>query len=479
MAIYQITPSNSVLNTLPYGYAFGDETPEADTLIVDPAAYLRVEGTSATAAGLGDDGGPWTVVVNGLIHSELGTGMSYSSNVSVTIGQAGVIYGGHTACESVGTEASFVNAGSIYGGNIGIDASNDYEHVVRNSGLIHGGSYSILGSSRADSITNSGTLRGDLSLGRGLNTVTNFGIIDGNISAGADRDVVKNPSIITGVVDLGGGDDSFTGGYDTDIVVDGAGADLVKLGNGDDFYFGIGSFNQADDGADSIDGGSGLDSYNATSAIDAVFINLDKKAHDFSPFMPGVGVVAGSTATGIGLSTDTIRNFEAVLGGAGNDIIYGSSAANVLSGSGGFDTLAGFAGNDVLNGGAGGDALYGGAGRDVLTGGEGADTFQFAAVSETGLTITTSDTIVDFESGIDRIDLSAIDAIAKGGTANDAFTFIDSQAFTGTAGQLRAYTDMGRQIVEGDVNGDGTADFAIEVLNNAFTNTLTAADFVL
>ena len=80
----------------------------------------------------------------------------------------------------------------------------------------------------------------------------------------------------------------------------------------------------------------------------------------------------------------------------------------------------------------------------------------------------------------DKIDLSRIDAIAGG--ADDAFSFIGSAAFSGggaSAGQLR-YTDAGGGIfiVEGDVNGDGLADFALSVTMTPAAAPL-ATDFML
>ena len=48
--------------------------------------------------------------------------------------------------------------------------------------------------------------------------------------------------------------------------------------------------------------------------------------------------------------------------------------------------------------------------------------------------------------------------------------------FSGTAGELRFAQAGGRTVVEGDVTGDGRADFQIELLG---LHTLTAADFLL
>ena len=67
------------------------------------------------------------------------------------------------------------------------------------------------------------------------------------------------------------------------------------------------------------------------------------------------------------------------------------------------------------------------------------------------------DRITAFAVG-DKIDLSPIDAIAGG--ADDAFTFIGTNvAFTNAAGQLRTIDVAGNVFVQGDLDGDGIADF--------------------
>lgn len=118
------------------------------------------------------------------------------------------------------------------------------------------------------------------------------------------------------------------------------------------------------------------------------------------------------------------------------------------------DVINGGAGNDLLDGGNHSDWLNGGAGDDVMTGGNHNDTFAFSEIGGT-------DRILDFNRGQgDKIDLSAIDAVAGG--SDNAFSFIGSGAFTGVAGQLRAYSQAGQHFVAGDVDGDGVADFSIQ-----------------
>ncbi len=67
--------------------------------------------------------------------------------------------------------------------------------------------------------------------------------------------------------------------------------------------------------------------------------------------------------------------------------------------------------------------------------------------------------------------------VANGAIAGDlAFTFIGTAAFSNVAGQLRYQQFATCAVVSGDTNGDGSADFAIQ-LNG--THTLLATDFLL
>ncbi len=112
----------------------------------------------------------------------------------------------------------------------------------------------------------------------------------------------------------------------------------------------------------------------------------------------------------------------------------------------------------------------------------------------------TGDFIRDFElfkSGAterDRIDLHRIDANTAT-ASDDAFSFIGSGEFTGTAGELRTaigfvevvdpdpfFPDPSFQaniwLVEGDVDGDAAADFQIGVIQPQFSQ-FSAGDFFL
>jgi Ca2+-binding RTX toxin-like protein len=170
-----------------------------------------------------------------------------------------------------------------------------------------------------------------------------------------------------------------------------------------------------------------------------------------------------------GLGNDTIA------GGLGEDILFGDAGNDDMSGGDDHDELYGSSGNDIIDGGAGSDYLFGGGGRDVLTGGADKDLFIFLRLSDSR-SGANHDVIPDFSQVVDQdlIVLSPIDA--KTGGADNKFTFIGKHAFHHKAGELHYIQKSDSQIVEGDVNGDGRADFQIEVHG---AGALHATDFVL
>lgn len=70
---------------------------------------------------------------------------------------------------------------------------------------------------------------------------------------------------------------------------------------------------------------------------------------------------------------------------------------------------------------------------------------------------------------------------ANAGTPeNEGFSFIGAGAFTGQAGELRAFVAPdGLTRIEGDVTGDGIADFAIDVSLGGSGFVFQAGDFIL
>jgi Ca2+-binding RTX toxin-like protein len=207
-------------------------------------------------------------------------------------------------------------------------------------------------------------------------------------------------------------------------------------------------------------------------------------------FDPYAGWIKGTVGADILLGYLFTTN--RIFGNSGNDIITGGLLDDLLDGGDGNDIITGLAGNNVLNGNAGNDLIYGGSGndringgtgKDLLAGGAGNDVFVFSTINDSRVTTATRDNIVDFIRGLDKIDLSQIDANSN--LAGDQlFAFVAAQGtiFNGSAGQLRWYqenvtgTINDNTIVMGDVNGDGVADFRIEI--DGLLN-LSAGDFIL
>jgi hypothetical protein len=90
-----------------------------------------------------------------------------------------------------------------------------------------------------------------------------------------------------------------------------------------------------------------------------------------------------------------------------------------------------------------------------MTGNAGADVFDFNVANES--TLAARDVITDFTRGVDKLDLSGIDANSAAAT-NQAFTgFIAASAGFTRAGQLK-FVDG---VLFGNTDADAAAEFAI------------------
>ena len=303
------------------------------------------------------------------------------------------------------------------------------------------------------SATWSNTLKGDGGANRltgGSSTDTLMGRGGDDILDGAGGvDTVSYAEASAGVtVDLAVAGPQSTGeGADTLISIEnvtgsaladtlrGTDGDNVVLGGaGDDTLAGRGGF-------DHLDGGEGSDTASFADATTGVSIDLERNLS----------------------SMDRLFNIESLVGSAFADTLIGNAEANALSG------------------GAGSDHIAGGLGRDTLAGGSGRDIFVLNALGDTLVGPAGRDRIVDFQSGLDDIDLSSVDANV-GRSGNQDFRFMGTRDFSGRAGELRyqlvdqAGTASDITVVSGDVDGDGTADFEIEI---AGLLQLTQQDFLL
>ena len=226
-------------------------------------------------------------------------------------------------------------------------------------------------------------------------TAANETITPSTVSAAVTRDPLGSlPSTAADTIYGNGGVDTLDGGGGNDTIYGGTGHDTIFNGLGDDY----------------MDAGLGTDTVSYANATASVIVDLSL-------------MTAQNT---IGGGTDTLLNFENVLGSGLNDSIVGTVGNNILNGAAGTDRvsyvnatagvtvnlgLAGaqntggagtdtlvsieeligsnfsdvhtgdglsnaifsMGGNDVLSGLAGGDLLAGGDGHDTLNGGDGND----------------------------------------------------------------------------------------------------------
>jgi Ca2+-binding RTX toxin-like protein len=191
--------------------------------------------------------------------------------------------------------------------------------------------------------------------------------------------------VLTGTAAIGTGNglaNVITGNASDNLLFGGAGNDMLDGGAGNDTLDG-------GTGADTMRGGTGNDIYIVDNSGDLV-IELAGEGRDT--------VRASVSYTLGGNVEDLVLTGTANLNGTGNDL------ANVMIGN---------SGSNRLNGGAGDDRLIGGDGVDYLTGGAGKDVFVgeiTATKAATKLGNLSIDVILDFQPGVDKIDLSGIDA---------------------------------------------------------------------
>jgi Ca2+-binding RTX toxin-like protein len=267
---------------------------------------------------------------------------------------------------------------------------------------------------------------------------------------------------------LTGTADVLASGNDEANRLDGnAGANVLFGAGGNDVLYGLAGDDTlaGGDGNDTLDGGLGADSLEGGAGNDTYI--LDGSGDVMLELADG-GYDRIITASNWQLAAEfewLSLSGTADVHGSGNHLanrLDGNAGGNILFGAEGNDALNGLGGNDLLVGDVGNDLLDGGLGADILAGGLGADRFLFRSAVEAH-----GDVISDFSvADGDRIDLRPIDTNA-GLTGDQGFTWIGDAAFDGVAGQLRFASDM----LEGDLDGNGLADFQIALSGVAVLTT--------
>ncbi len=357
---------------------------------------------------------------------------------------------------------------------------------------------SVNGGAGADQIAIQGDYSWGLTLGSGIIAVESFAILPGSdarfgdtagnfydyVLTTVDANVTAGVTMIVDANRLRAGEDfSFNGSAETDgafFIYGGGGTDFLLGGSRNDtFYFGengqFGATDHVDGGVSGTDQlglrgnytivfGAGqltsIESIGMVSAQDTRFGALGTR-YDYNLTMNDGNVAAGvrMTVDAAPLRPNESLTFDGSAELDGSFRIFGGQGADTIAGS------------------QSGDLITGGLGADSLRGGGGADAFIYRSTEESAS--AGSDHILDFTGGSDLIDLSAIDADARS-FGNQAFHFVGADAFSGAAGELRAVFDSGNNVwnVSGDANGDGIADFLIQVTTTG-PDPIAGGDFAL
>ena len=288
--------------------------------------------------------------------------------------------------------------------------------------------------------------------------------VAGNSFAGiADSTTFNFTSAAGNIIDGTAAADTLVGTAGNDIMNGFAGADNLSGDAGDDV----------------IDGGAGNDIMNGgtnTSVGDTV---------TYASALAAVTVSLASTASQntVGAGSDTLSNFENLVGSSFNDTLTGSAAANRIGGG---------AGNDIITGGAGADRLDGGAGSDLYilsaladkpaaeiadTGPSGVDELRFSQAAAGTLTLAAGDT------GLERVVIGTGTGATAVSTATTALN-IDATAvlngltiignagantLTGTTFADRAEGGAGNDTLNGGLGND-------TLVGGAGNDTLTGGD---
>ena len=257
-----------------------------------------------------------------------------------------------------------------------------------------------------------------------------------NIESTAATDITVHDTVEKNIITTMNGNDTIHSKGGDDVISTGAGNDIVYLKNGN-YTVDLGAGDDTvylSTSMSMVEGGNGTDTAVIRAFDGFVDVTVDLS---FSTYFVQSRLEAQDG------QDINLTSFEKIM-------IEGNVAA-ILLGSTGADNLIG---DD------GADTLQGNAGADTLTGGNRQDTFVFTS-GDTGITEAEADTITDFVSGNDLLDLASIvdgnvgTYVEVNGAANNftAFTTNATASFTGAAIDI---------YVEYNLNGSGNTYLAVD-----------------
>ena len=257
------------------------------------------------------------------------------------------------------------------------------------------------------------------------------------------------------------------GGHGHDSII-GNSVDNILRGNAGNDIIGAGA------GHDLLDGGTGNDTMMGGIGNDTFIVG---EAGDIVTELTGEGTDTVKSAIDYTLvaNVENLVLTHGALKGTGNEL------DNVITGNDLGNLLKGESGNDTLIGGDGIDYLVGGAGADIFV----AEITGEKVASRMGY--HSLDLILDFEKGVDKIDVSDLGAFTwKGHAANKDVGDLSIKTFGNMNAAEKALgididgvdgvSPFGGPVtvVFGNTDG-GAADFALVVMN---THNLDNTDFI-
>ncbi|KAB1085063.1 calcium-binding protein [Neorhizobium galegae] len=445
----------------------GQATGGAGTDTISNFENLIGSGFNDTLAGNGSDnildgaGG-----IDTLSYVDAGAGITM--NLATGTGQV-------TGGAGTDTVSNFENlTGSAYNDTLtGNGSANLMEGLAGNDTIDGAGGIDTLtyGAAAAGVTVSLATASAQNTVGAGTDTISNFE----NLTGSAYDDTLTGDSTAN-IIDGGAGNDTIDGGGGIDWLTYAAAASAVTVnlatltgqntgGAGTDTLSNFenltgSAFNdtltgdnannviEGGVGNDAIDGSGGIDTLTYVNATAGITMNL----------ATGTGQATG------GAGTDTISNFENLVGSGFNDTLTGNGSDNIIEGGAGNDTLNGSGGNDTLTyvNATAGIIMNIATATGQATGGAGIDTVSNfenligSAFNDT-LTGNTSDNVMEGGAGNDTID---------GGAGNNTLTYINA-----TAGITMSLVTSTAQVTGGA--GTDTVTNFVHLTGSSFNDTLT------
>ena len=332
------------------------------------------------------------------------------------------------------------------------------------------GSFSLTGSSQADTITFHAADTTPITVqAGGGNDVISSGIGDDTLNGEGGNDTLSGRA----------GFDVLDGGAGIDTLNGDDGNDTLRVGTGDKAYGGNGNdiFVISEDDPAVLNGGAGTDILNVgyndisgatltgietlwaySTSLTAAQLNTftTVKGYNGTGTSGSVSLTQGGVAK-INLDNATLTGSFSLTGSSQADTITFNSADTTpitVQAGGGNDVITTGIGKDTLYGGTGKDTLHGWKGDDSLNGGSGIDSFVFKPLGG-------KDTISDFTDGLDQLSISGF------GTAFDTYA------------EVRAHSAQVGSNVEITLDNPGAATDTVIVLQSFQIANLDSSDFGL